>query len=232
MKKANYVMLGASNLFGDLLDIIHLNNGRLKKIVLNVPDIKREEHLSTKERVARMSYEIETLMIENFSPEEDEKYLIGFKGDQMIPLRSYLKKKFSLKFENLIHPTAILSPSVEMGEGCILCAGVIIGSYVKLGNHVVINRGTTVGHDASLEDYTFIGPSAVICSGVVAKEGSSIFAAATVIERKVIGAGSQVGAGAVCLNDVPPKILVAGIPATIKKHLGTHLIHTGSLMGC
>lgn len=219
-KKASFVMLGAGDLFGDLVDMIHLNGGRLKKVVLNVPDVERKGRLSTRGRIDRMPYKVETISLEDFTPEEGEKYLIGFKSYQMIPLRGYLKEKFSLKFENLIHPTAIVSPSVAMGEGCILCAGVIIGSYAKLGNHVVINRGATVGHDAYLEDYSFIGPSGVICSGVIAQEGSSIFAGAKVIERKVIGARSQVGAGAVCLKDVPSGVLVVGVPATVKKHLG------------
>jgi sugar O-acyltransferase (sialic acid O-acetyltransferase NeuD family) len=216
-------MFGAGDLFGDLVDIVHFSGGRLRKVVLNVPDIEKEGRLSIRERIARMPYEVEIVSLEEFTPSEGEKFFIGFKSYQMIPLRSHLKEKFSIVFENLIHPTAIISPSVEMGEGCVLCAGVIIGSYAKLGNHVVINRGTTIGHDASLGDYLFIGPSSVICSGVIADEGASIFAGATVIERRVIGARSQVGAGGVCLHDVLPGVLVAGVPACPKKSILTGL---------
>lgn len=211
-----YVMFGVSNLFGDLVDILHLRGFVLKKVVLNMP--LPPEQL---ERVNRLPYPVQVEPILEFSPEEGELYCIGFKGPQMIPLRSFLKKQFALFFTPLIHPTAIVSPTVEVTEGCMLGAGVILASYVRLGHHVVINRGSTIGHDAQMDDYVFVGPSVCICSAVHLEEGAQIFAGSTIIEKKVIGKESQVAAGAVCLCDVPPHVMVAGVPAKQKKSLNS-----------
>jgi sugar O-acyltransferase (sialic acid O-acetyltransferase NeuD family) len=211
--KKKIVLFGMGGLFGDLVDIIHLNGATLEKIVLNLPDSLREDKLS------RLPYSVKIEPLISFEPQEDEGYAMGFKGTQIIPLRELLKESFSLSFENLIHPSAILSPSVILGEGCVINAGTVIGSHAKLGNHIFVNRGASVGHDTSIGDYVFIGPNATVCGEVHLEEGVSVFAHATVIERKRIGAHAQIAAGAVCLRDVPLRALMAGVPAQEKKRL-------------
>ena len=209
--KKKIVMFGTGGLFGDLVDIIHLNGGLLEKVILNCP-----ESLSEK-RISKLGYPVKLEPLEEFTPAPDEGYVMGFKGAQILPLRRQLKEGFSLSFENLIHPTAILSPSVILGEGCVINAGAIIGSYTTLGDHVFVNRGATVGHDTSIGSYVFIGPNATVCGEVFLEEGVSVFANAVVIERKRIGAHAQIAAGAVCLTDVPLHALMAGVPAVQKK---------------
>lgn len=216
--RKKYVMFGFGGLFGDLVDIIHLNGGALKKVVLNVPEVPQENRISLQERLSRIPYPVEVAWLADFLPQqEDERYLFGFKGPQIAPLREALKGDFSLSFENLIHPAAVLSPTALLGEGCVINAGAIIGSNTELGDHVFLNRGATVGHDVRIRNYVFIGPNATVCGQVFIEEGSSIFANATVIERKRVGAYAQIAAGAVCLTDVPPKVLMVGVPAREKK---------------
>ncbi len=215
-----YVMFGVSNLFNDLVDILHLQGSVLKKIVVNVPLLPQQI-----ERLNRLPYRVQTEPISEFSPQPETLYCIGFKGFQMIPLRSFLKNQFALSFTPLIHPTAIVSPTVEVTEGCILGAGVILASHVRLGCHVVINRGSTIGHDTQMDDYVFIGPSVCVCAAVHIEEGAQVFAGSTIIENKIIGKKAQVAAGAVCLCNVPPSVIVAGVPAKEKKSLSSPINH-------
>ena len=42
---------------------------------------------------------------------------------------------------------------------------------------------------------------------------------ACVLDELYIGAGSIVAAGAVVIESVPPGVMVAGVPATLRKHL-------------
>ena len=76
------------------------------------------------------------------------------------------------------------------------------------GNDVTVGENVTVGHGASLHGCT-VEDNALIGMGSV------------VLDHAVIGAGSIVGAGAVVSSGtiVPPKSLVVGIPAKVKKTL-------------
>ncbi len=49
----------------------------------------------------------------------------------------------------------------------------------------------------------------------VVKKGVSIGSSATIICGETIGANSIVGAGAVVTKNVPPNLVVAGVPAQI-----------------
>ncbi|MDH5770370.1 MAG: hypothetical protein OEZ25_03685, partial [Candidatus Bathyarchaeota archaeon] len=49
--------------------------------------------------------------------------------------------------------------------------------------------------------------------GPTVKSGASIGANATIFPSITIGEGAVVGAGAVVRKDVPPRVIVAGVPA-------------------
>ena len=77
-----------------------------------------------------------------------------------------IKKKVILKVENdqfsfpaLIHPSVFIGNNVEIGEGCIICAGCIITVDIKIGKHVILNLGCTIGHDSIIGNYSSFMPS-------------------------------------------------------------------------
>ena len=53
--------------------------------------------------------------------------------------------------ENLIHPTAVISPSAKIGQN------VIIGPYTVIGDEVEIGDGSNIGPNAVVASYTTIG---------------------------------------------------------------------------
>lgn len=65
------------------------------------------------------------------------------------------------KFATFIHSSVvILDPaSVTVGYGSIICAGTILTTNVKLGNHTHLNLNTTVGHDVVMGDYATTAPA-------------------------------------------------------------------------
>ena len=132
-----------------------------------------------------------------------------------------------------IHPTAWVAPGaflrgdVTLGEkvsvwyNAVLRADqekIIIGKNSNIqdnavlhgdpGNDIIVGENVTVGHGAILHGCT-VEDNALIGMGSV------------VLDHAVIGAGSIVGAGAVVASGtiVPPKSLVVGIPAKVKKTL-------------
>lgn len=205
-------MFGQNALLGDFLRMMSLP---LSKIVLNVPDAPKPRRISLQERLARYDF-IQVQQLSEFIPQGDELYVIGFFGRKMDSLVNELKTKFGFKFETLIHISAILS-NADFGEGCVLNAGCVFGSYVKLGRHCFVNRGATIGHDTELGDYAIVSPGANVASNVRIEAGAYIGMGANVLEDLIIGENSIVAAGAVVTEDVPPNVMVAGVPAVVKK---------------
>jgi len=63
----------------------------------------------------------------------------------------------------MIHPTAIIDPKAEIGEGvdvgpyCVIEKGVVIDQETKIGPHVVIREGTHIGKRCHIFQFASIG---------------------------------------------------------------------------
>ena len=112
-----------------------------------------------------------------------------------------------------IHPRAVLSSSSVVGLGATVMAGAIINADASLGANVIINTGAIVEHDCTIEDHVHVATGARLAGGVVVRSRGHIGAGATVRQYITIGEGAVVGAGAVVIKDVPPRAVVAGVPA-------------------
>ncbi len=122
-----------------------------------------------------------------------------------------------LQFCNIIHPTAVLTPFVKLGEGVVVTAGCIFTNQIKVGNHVHINLDCTIGHDCVIEDFCTIAPGVHISGNVHIKAGCDIGTGAVIIQGVTIGEWSIVGAGAVVTRDIPANTTSVGVPAKVIK---------------
>lgn len=119
----------------------------------------------------------------------------------------------NVHFATLIDPSAIISDRVEVGEGCIICAGTILTVDIKIGNHVIINLDCTLGHDDVVGNYVTIYPSVNVSGNVDVGEEAELGTGMQVIQGKKIGRQSIIGAGAVVVKDIPEKCTAVGSPA-------------------
>lgn len=117
------------------------------------------------------------------------------------------------KWVTVIHPTAIVSEDVEIGEGSIIMAGAIIQSGTKIGRHCIINTGACIDHDCIIGDYTHIAPNSGIAGGVIIGEGVFIGIGTSITQYLKIGRWAIVGAGSVVIRDLPANITAVGVPA-------------------
>jgi carbonic anhydrase/acetyltransferase-like protein (isoleucine patch superfamily) len=133
-----------------------------------------------------------------------------------------------------IAPTAVIIGQVEIGEGASIWYGAVLRGD---NGRIVIGRGTNVQDNATVHvpnhgatligDDVTIGHGAVleghgaVLEGCVVEQGALIGINAVVLPGAVIGAYSLVGAGSVVPEHmaVPPRTLVAGVPAQVKKPL-------------
>jgi sugar O-acyltransferase (sialic acid O-acetyltransferase NeuD family) len=131
-------------------------------------------------------------------------------------LRQRLFEQFSqlgYQFRTLRHPTAWISASARLGQGCQVMAGVIIQADAECADNVIINTSASIDHDTVIGAHSQIAPGAVLCGAVVVEECVFIGASATVIQSRRIGKGAVVAAGAVVTSDVVPGSVVKGCPA-------------------
>ena len=109
----------------------------------------------------------------------------------------------------------------------------VVEHDVRIGDRVRIHTQAFVPEYSVLEDECWVGPQAVLTnarfpgspgvkdtlSGPVLECRAMVGANATLLAGVRIGAGSLVAAGSVVTKDVPPRVIVAGVPAEVIREI-------------
>jgi serine O-acetyltransferase len=127
-------------------------------------------------------------------------------------LALYLQSLIAVVYSVDIHPAA------KIGNGILLdhATGFVAGETTSIDNDVSILHEVTLGGTGKERG----DRHPKICSGVLIGAGAKILGNVT------IGKGSRIGASSVVLNDVPPQVSVAGVPA---KEIGTVKVSSPAL---
>jgi sugar O-acyltransferase (sialic acid O-acetyltransferase NeuD family) len=120
-------------------------------------------------------------------------------------------------FATLVHPRAWLGDSVEIGCGSVICAGVLITTDVHIGEHVNINIGSTVGHDAVLDDFVTLNPSVNISGNVTLQPGVEVGTGSVLIPYAHVGSWVIIGAGSTVTKPLDDNVTAVGTPAKVIK---------------
>lgn len=127
-------------------------------------------------------------------------------GDSSIREKLVLKIGSIVQFANLIHPSAMITDTVKMGVGNIITAGCIVSVNIEIGNHVIINLHSTIGHDCVLDDYCSIMPGVNVSGTVHLEKGVFLGTGVKILQNKTIGAKTIIGAGLTIHKNMPPNI--------------------------
>ena len=111
-------------------------------------------------------------------------------------------------FPPVIHPSAVVEPSAQLGPGVQVLAKAYVGSEARIGFGSIINTGAIVSHDCVLGDYATISPGAILAGEVQAGSRVLVGMGATVNFQTVLGEGAMIGNGATVKADVPERGIV------------------------
>ncbi|MBC6134124.1 hypothetical protein HB825_04645 [Listeria booriae] len=106
------------------------------------------------------------------------------------------------KFAVIIHPTAFVEATVEIGEGSLMMAGSIVQANTVLGKHVIVNSGATVEHDISVGNFVHFAPGSVVTGGCTIADNVLVGAGSVVVPNISIGANVVVGAGSTLTRNI------------------------------
>lgn len=123
----------------------------------------------------------------------------------------------TVKFATLIDPSVEISDYVAIGEGTIICAHSVVTVNIRIGAHVILNLGCTIGHDAIIQDFATLYPSVNVSGMTNIGHSSELGTGVQVIQGKGVGNYSIIGAGAVVVDDIPDRCTAVGIPAKFIK---------------
>lgn len=120
---------------------------------------------------------------------------------------------------NYIHPSVIISSNVTIGEGCYILLGTTIMPYTTIKDFVMISMSANVGHHIVLEEGVFLSTGCNFGASIVAHKYAYCGLGSTLMTGiHEIGEDCLIGAGAVVIKDVPPKAIMAGVPAKIIRY--------------
>jgi hypothetical protein len=211
---AGLVVVGAGGFGREVLDVVDAINAVAAEPVWQVAgvvdDAPSAENLA---RLARRGVAHLGAVEEYLATAAPASYVVGVGSP---PARRQLAERFEAAGHaaaTLMHPSATQGFDVEIGAGSVVCAGVRLTTNVRIGRHVHLNLNATVGHDAVLGDYVSANPIASISGDVTIDDEVLIGVGGVILNGLRLGRGSTVGGSACVVRDVPPGVVVKGVPA-------------------
>ncbi len=119
----------------------------------------------------------------------------------------------------------MIREETRVGDNVVIGTLTVIEGHVTIGNNVRIESGVFIPINTYIGSNVFLGPYVVITNdkyplsrrlvGATIEDGAIIGANAVLIAGVRVGEDAVVAAGSVVTKDVPPKSVVAGVPARV-----------------
>lgn len=141
-------------------------------------------------------------------------YFIGI-GDNGIrkKVQDQLSQRLTALPTRAIHPSAVISPSAQIGYGVMIAPSVTINAQAEIRDGAICNTGCIIEHECQIGSFAHIAPGAVLAGTVRVGDLAFVGANAVVRQGITIGKRAVIGAGAVVVKDVPVRSIVVGNPA-------------------
>jgi acetyltransferase-like isoleucine patch superfamily enzyme len=161
----------------------------------------------------------------NHRHDRTESYPTAGEGNSLMSWTSF-KNPLRVSFNYAVIILVRISPSLRLKNWLLRRLGVTVGTGVAWGleatpdvfwpERITLGDHVIVGYDATLLCHEFLQDELRL-GDVVVGDRAMIGAGAIVLPGVHIGAGAQVAANSLVVEDVPPGATVAGVPAEVVK---------------
>ena len=137
-------------------------------------------------------------------------------ADPAIRKRIVAELDSKIDFPVIIHPSVLAGDLTinTFGRGTIICAGCILTTAVHIGEFVILNLATTIGHDVEIGAYCSVMPGCNISGFVKIEDNVYLGTGSIILPHLILGEHAVVGAGAVVTRSVTEGLTVVGVPAS------------------
>ena len=151
--------------------------------------------------------------VENYTPQENDVFICALGDPKWIKHYTAIIENKGGKFISLISPEAFVSPTTEIGEGCLIPRFSSISCNIKIGKHTYIGSFSALGHDAEVGNYCHLGSYTFMGGFSKISDGVNCHPRVNILPHIKIGENAILGAGSICVRNVKPNITVFGVPA-------------------
>ena len=94
---------------------------------------------------------------------------------------------------SIVHPSAIVSPSVVLEQGCFVMQRAVVNTHTKIERAVLVNSGAVVDHDSVVCAGAHIGLGSVVKANCTIESGRKVEAGEVIFStrRKIEGVDSR-----------------------------------------
>jgi sugar O-acyltransferase (sialic acid O-acetyltransferase NeuD family) len=128
--------------------------------------------------------------------------------------------KMGLQAATLIHPSAVISASAQIGAGTVVMPRVVVNAGARIGKNCILNTGAIVEHDCQVGNHVHLGQGCILGGASRVDAYSFIGTAGVVLPEAHVEQGATIGAGAVVLRHIGAGVTAVGVPARPLRPVG------------
>lgn len=122
-------------------------------------------------------------------------------------------RRYGYTLASLIHPSCVISPYAEIGEGAIINPFTSIRIGAKLGNLFLSEGHSRIGYENHLGDNVIVATNVMLNAKMEIGDDCFFGTSATILPYLKIGNACYIAAGALVTKNIPNGRLAIGSPA-------------------
>jgi len=138
----------------------------------------------------------------DFMKENDCKYYFIAIGKNRYRKQAFEKMSIGLVSPTIFHPSASVSKSAKIGNGCYIGANASVNRNCIIGDFSIVNTNASLDHDSQLGNFSSLNPNSAIGGNVKIGNDVTIGMSASIRNGISIGNNSFIKMGGIITEDV------------------------------